>query len=162
MKSKKFKLAQANNRKKQLTVTYSSGKTLVIHYGSLGIFKNIERVWVDSETRGQSLGIEYSDGTIDFMPYDQPLAISKDPEFILQNQVEVLIAEIKKTLQEKKISKRYLAEQLHTSDNQVHRLLDPTILNKNLEQLYKIASLTGIDLQLRINKIDSGTEEAAA
>lgn len=148
MKNKKLRSAEANNRKKQLSVTYTSGKTLSIHYSSLGITENVKRVWVDPETRGQSVGIEYESGKVDYMPYDQPLAVVKDPEFLLQNQIQNLIAQIKETIQTKKISKRYLAEQLHTSDNQIQRLLNPAILNKNLEQLYRVASLLGMELEL--------------
>jgi hypothetical protein len=45
---------------------------------------------------------------------------------------------------------RYLATQLGTSDNQIQRLLDPSILNKNLEQLYRIALLLGLELEWRV------------
>lgn len=158
MKAKKFKSAEANNRKKQITVSYTSGKRISIHYSSLGITENIKRVWIDSETRGQSVGMEYENGKTDYMPYDQPLAIAKDSEFVLQNQIENLIAQIKEAIHAKKISKRYLAEQLHTSDNQIQRLLNPAILNKNLEQLYRIGSLLNLDLELSAKPSD----EAAA
>ncbi|MCK6556598.1 MAG: hypothetical protein L6Q80_11990 [Dehalococcoidia bacterium] len=47
---------------------------------------------------------------------------------------------------------RYLATQLGTSDNQIQRLLDPSILNKNLEQLYRIVLLLGLELEWRIKK----------
>lgn len=155
MKTKKIRSVIANNRKKQLFVTYTSGKKVAVHYSSLGITENIERVWVDVETKGQSIGIEYQSGGTDYMPYDQPLAISKDPEFVLQNQIENLIAQIKETIQDKKISKRYLAEQLHTSDNQIQRLLNPAILNKNLEQLYRVAALLDMDLELSAKPSDA-------
>ena len=150
MKDKKFKKVSFNNRKKQLKVVYTSGKKIFLHYSNLGIRSNIDQVWIDPETKGQSIGIEYSNGKIDFMPYDQPLAIVKDPEFILQTQMENLIAEIKEAIKTSKISKRYLAEQLHTSDNQIQRLLDPKILNKNLSQLYQIGSLLGLELEMRL------------
>jgi ribosome-binding protein aMBF1 (putative translation factor) len=83
------------------------------------------------------------------VPYDQPLAIVKDPEFMLQNHIENVIAQIKEELARKKVSKKYLARQLETSDNQIQRLLNPNILNKNLTQLYKLASL--LELQFEIN-----------
>jgi hypothetical protein len=40
-----------------------------------------------------------------------------------------------------------LATQLGTSDNQIQRLLDPSVLNKNLEQLYRISLLLGLELE---------------
>ncbi|TWU36918.1 hypothetical protein S225a_04150 [Candidatus Brocadiaceae bacterium S225] len=75
------------------------------------------------------------------MPYDQPLDIIRDPEYMLQNHIEHIIAQIKEELEKKKISKKYLSQQLATSDNQIQRLLNPNIFNKNHTQRYKVASL---------------------
>ena len=152
MKTGKIKSAEFNNRRKTIVVTYTTGKPVEVHYAQLGIRQNIESVWVDKETRGMSLGIKLENGQEDFMPYDQPLALAKDPEYLLQTQIERLTATIKQTIAEQKISKRYIAEQLKTSDNQVQRLLNPAILNKNLEQLYKIATLLGLELDWQVRK----------
>lgn len=152
MKDHTFKSVKFSNNKKQIDLVYTSGKNVSLHYGSLGISKNISHVWVDQETRGKSIGIEYLDGSKDFMPYDQPLAIIKDPEYLLQEHIEHLIAHIKEVINKKKISKRYLAQQLKTSDNQIQRLLDPSILNKNLSQLYKIASLLGLAFEIELKE----------
>lgn len=152
MRSKKFKSVSFNNRKKQITVTYTSGKTYYIHYSSLSIKQNIKDIWIDKETRGQSLGIQLADNSIDYMPYDQPLAITQDSDYILQNQIEVMISQIKDVLKKKKVSKKYLARQLNTSDNQIQRLLNPKILNKNLTQLYKMAALLGLQLELNLQE----------
>ena len=152
MKTSKIKSASFNNRKKVLEVNYVSGKSAKVHYHQLGITKNLMEVWVDKETNGLSLGMRFEDQTEDYMPYDQPLALVRDPEYLLQNDIERLIANIKGVIVKKKISKRYLAEQLKTSDNQVQRLLNPTILNKNLEQLYKIATLLGLEFGWHIKK----------
>lgn len=86
------------------------------------------------------------------MPYDQPLALAKDPESLLRNQMEHVVARIRDALTKKRISKRYLATQLGTSDNQIQRLLDPEILNKNLEQLYRLATLVGLELEWRAKR----------
>jgi hypothetical protein len=152
-KKYKFKSADFNNRKKQLHLSYSNGKSTSISYGSLGIGKNIKKVWIDKETSGQSVGIEFLDGSTDYLPYDQPLFIAKDPEYLLQIQIELLIAEITAAIKSKKISKRYLAEKLNTSDNQVQRLLNPRILNKNLAQLYKIASLLNLEIYMSVKEV---------
>lgn len=150
MKAQKLKSATFSNKKKEIEIVYTSGKKVTIHYGSLGILSNISEVWVDKETAGKSLGIEFLDGEIDYMPYDQPLAIIKDPEFMLQNHIENVIARIKEELTRKKVSKKYLARQLGTSDNQIQRLLNPNILNKNLIQLYKLASLLGLQFEIHL------------
>lgn len=152
MKTNKIKVASFNNRKKVLRVDYVSGKTARVHYSQIGIRKNVLDVWVDRETHGLSLGIRLEDGQEEYMPYDQPLALTKDPDYLLQDHIEHVIAHVKQAIKEKGISKRYLAEQLGTSDNQVQRLLNPSILNKNLEQLYRIASLLGLEFEWRIKR----------
>jgi len=149
MKQDRFKAVSINNRKKQIETEYTSGKKYTLHYSQLGLNCLVADAWVDAETNGRSIGILLSDGTADYMPYDQPLALNKDPQFLLQNQMEVLIARIKIEIKKKKMSKRYLALRLKTSDNQVQRLLNPKILKKNLEQLYLLASLVGLNLELR-------------
>ena len=151
-KDREIKSVIFNNHKKQLLILYTSGHGINVHYRSLGIKKNIKRAWVDQETRGKSVGIELSDGTIDYMPYDQPLAIIKDPDFLLQSHIELLIAKIKSSLHKRGVSKRYLAQQLNTSDNQIQRLLNPAILNKNLKQLYAIAAILNLDLKVDVQQ----------
>lgn len=150
IKEKKFKEVVFNNRKKQLELTYTSNRKIIVHYSQLGIQSNISNAWIDKETKGKSIGMRFENDKIDYLPYDQPLAIIKDPEFMLQNQVEILVANIKEVLAKKRISKTYLAQQLGTSNNQIHRLLNPKILNKNLTQLYRIASLLNFDMEIHL------------
>lgn len=45
MKSTKIKAATFSNKKKEIQITYTSGKEVVIHFGSIGITKNIQSVW---------------------------------------------------------------------------------------------------------------------
>lgn len=149
MRSPKFKSVLFNNRKKQLTLVYLSGKRVALPYSLLGIHQNIQQVRIDPKTDGKTVELTYADGNRDYLPYDEPLALVKDPEFLLQTHIEVLIADIKEALKGKRIAKRYLAEQLGTSDNQIQRLLNPNILNKNLSQLYKIAALVGLQVEIR-------------
>jgi len=159
MKTERLKEVSFNNKTKQILVSYTSGKEVTVHYGQVGIKKNILRAWVDPETGKRSLGFEFSDGTQDFMPYDQPLAVARDPEFLLQTHVELLTAKIKDELKKQGISKRFLATRLGTSDNQIQRLLNPEILNKNLEQLYGIAALLGLEMEFHLKNAspeDSG------
>ena len=150
MKTERIRAVRFNNRKRALAVEYASGKTVELHYGQLGISQKLSAAWVDKETRGRAVGIRLEDGTEEHMPYDQPLALARDPEYQLRTHIERLLAHIHRALAEKRISKRYLAEQLGTSDNQIQRLLDPAILNKNLEQLYAVALLLGLELEWRV------------
>lgn len=144
----KLKSANFSNRKKEIGVTYTTGKEAVVHYGSLGISRNIKEVWIDQETKGATLGLRFEDGTADYMPCDQPLFLTQDPEYMLQSHIENIVARINGELSRKKVSKKHLARELGTSDNQIQRLLNPAILNKNLKQLYRVASLLGLRFEM--------------
>lgn len=152
MKSLKFKAISFNNHKKQFLFTYASDKKASVHYSQLGITSPVSTAWIDKETRGQSIGFTLLSGETDFIPYDQPLALVRDSDYLLQNQIEIIIAQIKDEIRDKKLSKKYLAEQLKTSDNQIQRLLNPKILNKNLTQLYHILTLLKLEPEFRLHK----------
>ena len=152
MKTERIRAVHFDNRKRVLDVHYASGKRIAVHYGHLGIGQKIVAAWVDKQTRGGAVGMRLEDGHEEYMPYDQPLALARDPEYLLRTQLERLLARISEVLAAKRISKRYLAEQLGTSDNQIQRLLDPSILNKNLEQLYRIGLLLGLELEWRVRE----------
>lgn len=153
MKKLKFSSATFSNKKKQIEACYSNGKVAVVHFGALGIKKLLKDIEVDRETRGRSLKLIFVDDSVDYLPYDQPLALTKDPEYLLQVHIEKITAKIRAAIEKKKISKRYLAERLVTSDNQIQRLLNPDILNKNLSQLYKIADLVGLEFEVHIKDV---------
>ena len=146
----KFKSATFSNRKKEIHIVYASGKKAVVHYGSIGITDPVKHIQVDKETSGRTLKIEFANGKTDYMPYDQPLFLIKDPEYMLRDHIENIVARIKEEIDRKKISKKYLARQLKTSDNQIQRLLNPRIVNKNLTQLYKLAALLGLDFEVSV------------
>ena len=148
--TQRIRAVRFDNRTRVLHVGYASGKRIGVHYGHLGIDQKVVAAWVDKETRGRAIGIRLQYGSEEYMPYDQPLALTRDPDYLLRTQIERILARIRETLAAKRISKRYLATQLGTSDNQIQRLLDPSILNKNLEQLYRIALLLGLELEWRV------------
>lgn len=146
----KFKSAKFSNKKKEIDIVYTTGKKTVIHYSSLGISHPIKNIQVDKETLGKSLKIEFVNGKTDYIPYDQPLFLIKDPEYMLHSHIENIVSKINEEIRRKKMSKKHIARQLKTSDNQVQRLLNPNILNKNLSQLYKLASLLGLEFKVSV------------
>ena len=148
MRGLRFKKVDFSNRRKELSLTYWSGRTVTLHFNALGIKKKIASMHIDKETGGSSAILSFSDGTVEYLPYDQPLHIARDPDYLLQEHIELITAQILAEIRKKKISKKHLARQLKTSDSQIQRLLDPTILNKNLSQLYRVASLVGLEVKL--------------
>ncbi len=152
MKSTRVKKVTFDNRKKQLTVHYAARQEATIHYGQIGITQNLRQAYSDKETGHRTIVLILADGSTEFMPSDQPLALIKDPEFVLQTHIERLVARIRRELQKKGVSLRYVARQLSTSDNQVQRLLSPSVLNKNLSQLYRIAAILDLEVEVHIKE----------
>ncbi len=150
MKSTKFKSVGFSNKAKEIKMEYTSGQKIVVHYSSFGIKKNIRSVWVDKETGGRSVGVEFLNGNVDYIPYDQPLYLVKDPEYLLQNHIENVVAHINEVILQKRISRKFLARQLEISNNQIQRLLNPRILNKNLRQLYKLGAFLNLEFKLEL------------
>ena len=150
MRGIKFKSAKFSNKKKEIHIIYTSEKLVKIHYRDLGINKKIENIKVDKETGQKSLIIKFTDGKYDFLPYDQPLHIIGDPEYLLQNHIENIIAQIRTKISQKKVSVTYLAKQLNISDHQMQNLLNPNRLNKNLKQLYKLAHLLNLEFEMHL------------
>ena len=68
----------------------------------------------------------------------------------LAQSIRARFARINEEIDRKKISRKYLARQLETSDNQIQRLFDPRLTNKNLPQLYKLAALLGLEFEMSV------------
>ncbi len=139
-----------DNRRRVLDVEYASGKHVAVRYGQLGITKKISEAWIDRETGRRTIVLRFQDGQEEYIPYDQPLAMVGDPEYLLRAQIERLLARIRQALAAKHISTRRIARQLSISDDQVQRLLDPTSLNKNLQHLHRVVLLLGLELEWQI------------
>lgn len=151
MKPKKLKNVTYNNRKKEIGIEYQRGKSVVLHYSQLGI-KNqqLVRAGVDPESNGIAFFYETASGEKEFVPYDVPLILDNDADYLFQTEIEELIADIKRKMQEKGVSKKYLARSLGTSDMQIERLLNPDNPNKNFLQLNKIAKILGLSLKIQL------------
>ena len=148
----KIKTVNFCNRKKRLFLKYTNNKVYEVHYSELGLDQKIINAWVDKETKAMTAVLMLEDNSEEYLSFDQPLYLRKDPEYMLRLHIERVIADIKMEIKHKKISIAYLRDKLQTSDSQIRRLLDPSNLNKNLTQLYKIADILGLNLKFGMDK----------
>jgi len=63
---------------------------------------------------------------------------------------EVLAWQLDSAMKEKKLSRRRLAEQMHTSRSQVSRLLDPADGNVTLTTLQRAAEIVGRKIRIEL------------
>lgn len=71
-------------------------------------------------------------------------------EFQAKAIKEVIAWQLGEAMKERKLSKRKLAELMHTSRTQVDRVLDPTDGNVTLETLQRAAEVVGRRVQLAL------------
>ncbi|RJF86941.1 Fis family transcriptional regulator [Oleomonas cavernae] len=71
-------------------------------------------------------------------------------EFQAQAIKEVIAWQLAEAMRERKISKRKLAELMHTSRTQVDRVLDPKEGNVTIETLQRAAAIIGRRVQLEL------------
>jgi len=92
---------------------------------------------VENKHRGQSLD--------DFLEEQGDLA-----EFQAKAIKEVIAWQLTEAMRERKLSKKRLAELMHTSRTQVNRVLDPTDGNVTIETLQRAAAVVGRRVQLAL------------
>jgi DNA-binding Xre family transcriptional regulator len=71
-------------------------------------------------------------------------------EFQAQAIKEVIAWQLGEAMKERKLSKRRLAELMHTSRTQVNRILDPNDGNVTLDTLQRAAAVIGRRVQLEL------------
>jgi predicted XRE-type DNA-binding protein len=71
-------------------------------------------------------------------------------EFQAQAIKEVIAWQLGEAMKERKLSKRRLAELMHTSRTQVNRILDPNDGNVTIDTLQRAAAIIGRRVQLEL------------
>lgn len=71
-------------------------------------------------------------------------------EFQAQAVKEVIAWQLGQAMQDRKLSKRKLAELMHTSRTQVDRVLDPKDGNVTIETLQRAAAIVGRKVQVEL------------
>lgn len=71
-------------------------------------------------------------------------------EFQAQAVKEVIAWQLGQAMQDRKLSKRKLAELMHTSRTQVDRVLDPKDGNVTIETLQRAAAIVGRKIQVEL------------
>jgi len=63
---------------------------------------------------------------------------------------EILADQVRKAMEDKRISKTEMAKKMHTSRRQLDRLLDPSVANVTLATLSKAARAVGRELHIAL------------
>lgn len=152
MKHKKFKKVVFDNKKRVFHLEYASGLKIDCPYFSLGIEERIINAGPDPEVGGHSFYFTTERGRTEYVPFDQPLHIVQNPEYVKEQTLYQMTKRINEFIDREGVSKRELARRLHTSMSQLSRLLDTTNYSKDLSRLIEIATILDYEFKWEFKK----------
>lgn len=152
MKHRKFKKVTFDNKKRVFHLEYTSGLKIDCPYSALGIVEKVTDAAPDSEAGGHSFCFVLESGKRDYVPYDQPLHIAQNPEYLKQQTLFEMTKAINEFVRKEKVPKRELARRLGTSMSQLSRLLDTTNYKKELSRLIEIAAMLDYEFKWEFKK----------
>ena len=152
MKHKKFKKVEFDNKKRVFHLEYTSGLKIDCPYFSLRIKGKVIEAAPDSEVGGHSFYFVLEDGKKDYVPFNQPLHIAQNPEYVKEQTLYQVTKRLNEFIKSEGISKRELARRLHTSLSQLARLLDTTNYKKELSRLIEIAAILNYEFKWEFRK----------
>jgi len=152
MKHKKFKKIEFDNRKRVFHLQYTTGLKLDCPYFSLGIKGKVMDAGPDAEVGGHSFFFVLENGKKDFVPFDQPLHIAQNPEYVKEQTLYEMTKRLNEFIKKEGVSKRELARRLKTSLSQLARLLDTSNYKKELSRLVEIAAMLNYEFKWEFRK----------
>lgn len=152
MKHKKFKKVAFDNKKRVFILEYTSGLKVDCPYSCLGIKGKIIEAGSDVEVGHHSFYFVTENGKKDFVPYDQPLHIVQNPEYVKHQTLYEVTKQLNGLIEKAKVPKRELARRLGTSLSQLARLLDATNYKKELSRLIELAVMLNYEFKWSFKK----------
>jgi len=152
MKHKKFKKAEFDNRKRVFHLEYTSGLKIECPYSALGIHGKVIESAPDTEAGHHSFYFILENNKKEFVPFDQPLYITQNPEYVKQHTLYEVTKQLNEFIERGKVSKRELARRLGTSLSQLARLLDSSNYKKELSRLIELAAILDYEFKWEFKK----------
>lgn len=152
MKHKRFKKVIFNNKKRVFHLEYTTDLKVDCPFSALGIRDKVIESGPDPEVGNHSFYFVLSDGKKNYVPYDQPLHIVQNPEYVREQTLYEITKQLNRFIQSAKVPKRELARRLGTSLSQLARLLDTTNYNKELSRLIELAAMLNYEFKWKFSR----------
>lgn len=110
----------------------------------------VSRVFVDLELGREAFTFVLKSGHEGSVHIEQVLEFNKDPSYLRDLVAYQLTLEAKRCFSESGLSKREAIRRLHTSAPQLYRLLDPAQAKKSVDQLLRLLSVLGQEVQVKV------------
>lgn len=152
MKHKKFKKVQFDNKKRLFHIEYASGLKIECPYSALQIRGKVIDAAPNKDVGRHSFYFVLDKGQKHFVPFDQPLHIAQNPEYVKQHTLYEVTKKLNEFIEQEKVPKRELARRLGTSMSQLLRLLDTTNYKKELSRLIELAAMLNYEFKWTFEK----------
>ena len=106
-------------------------------------------VSVDRELEGRGFTFRLHSGREETMLLDQVLEMYHDPEIARKRALYDLTCLAQDTVRRSNITKRAIARRLRCTPTHLYRLLDQTFYSKTIDQMVRLLSVLGVELQWR-------------
>ncbi len=147
MKHKKFKKVEFDNKKRVFHLQYTSGLKVECPYSSFKIQSKVIEAGPDPEVGGHSFYFVLENGKKDYVPFDQPLHVLQNPEYVKEQTLYDMTKCLNEFIRKEGVSKRELTRRLGTSMSQLQRLLDTTNTKKELSRLVELAAMLNYEFK---------------
>ena len=151
----KIKEVSVNNRKKSIEIKTPKG-TFNIPFSRLPIkptsHNKIVEIYVDDELGKSGVTYRLASGQEDSIHADAFLDYNRDPDYLRDVTLHKLTVKTLKVLKNSGLSKHEIIRRLETSPSQLYRLLDPTNYKKSIDEMLRLLSVLGCEIELNVLK----------
>lgn len=151
---KKIKSVIVNNRRKEVEIETSDKKKLSLPFARLDLqptrIDPIDRIYIDGELGKQGVTYVLKSGKEDSLLLDSFLDYNKDPDYLKDILLYKMTLEALNQMRTSLISKNEITRRLNTSPSQLARLLDPKNKKKSLDNMLRLLTVLGCDVELKI------------
>lgn len=152
MKHRRFSKVAFDNKKRVFHLKYTSGLEVECPYSALDIRDKVMQAAPDTEVGRHSFYFVLDNGKKKFVPFDQPLHIVQNPEYVRQRALYEVTKRLNEFIERENVSKRELARRLGTSLSQLLRLLDTTNYKKEFSRLIELAAILNYEFKWQFKK----------
>jgi hypothetical protein len=149
----RIRSVQANNHKKCFEVTTAKGDFSLPYARCQTIPTSkdpVSEVFVDPELAHQAITYRLASGKADSIPLDAFLDYGRDPEYLAKMVLYRLTQDAIDAVKQSGIGIRALSRRLNTSPTQIYRLLDPKNPRKTIDQVLKLLSALGYEVDFDV------------
>lgn len=110
----------------------------------------IVEAWIDPDLGNEGITYRFASGDEGSLPLDAFLDYNSEPGYVREALLYQLTLEARKIMKTCGLSIREVARKLKTSPTQIYRLLDPANTSKTIDELHRVITNLGGEIELKM------------